>query len=825
MKILKLKLVNFGKHKKLEVDASGTVIGLLGENGAGKSCVLKAIKFLFDGELPDKANSWIHHGEKSATVEGEFEKDGKVGKIYRKITGTSSSRSFTWDDKEYKKAKEVDFQLESIFGSDKKAIANAVFINQGELDKILFGSDAERNDLFIKLLNLSFCEKHANVIDGKIKKLSEGIVDVSEFITKTKEAIEQLKAIRDNAETEHEASKKWLTVKDKVNQLVILRDQIQTNSCTLQTSNNNLSDLRDELEKLPEPTVDLQNVKSQISNLEKQAEEALNEYNLYCQFSQENKRKFDLSEELTELQTDLPSINEEEELKLYENATTEILEIDKSLLVRKQVAEKQKLLQAHATKAASLPKPSGLSDNEVDGMQKQASELLAESNQLSNWVKVQEEIMGKLDKPGGICFKCGLKLSNENVFSVESITETKNMVNEKQSKAIELQQMSGKFREQNRQAETAMTTWQSTLTQLTNDVKIAESYDSDQRTTAELQELKSTLIIENNQRKLQLDVYQERSQIIERVQKEILAIDLSKYPDFKVTSKEDYEKKKAEITGLRSLIETEEAKLKARQQCEAKIETLQGSVTEIADALGKYVAKQEALFDTILENDEIVELADKTCIVEKLPEVQSFIEAHAVNAEQAKIEYEVALGNLASEEQRLTDYETRQSKDQKKLMIIRELQNTKAYLKKDALPAAVVKANFRSIANVTQECLSLMDTDYNIFVDDTKPIAFTFQRLDVPDSGILPQTKMSGGQRVRLSIAFLMAVQQLLIPDFGFLVLDEPSQHLDEKARNSLADLIMKMNQTLQNTDHQIWVCDHSVELERSFNTIIKLKV
>lgn len=83
--------------------------------------------------------------------------------------------------------------------------------------------------------------------------------------------------------------------------------------------------------------------------------------------------------------------------------------------------------------------------------------------------------------------------------------------------------------------------------------------------------------------------------------------------------------------------------------------------------------------------------------------------------------------------------------------------------------------------------------------------------------------KLSGGQKVRLSIAFLLAVQQLVIPDLGFLVLDEPSTHLDEEARENLKELLINLGQQLEASDTQILVCDHAKELEPAFVNLIQL--
>ena len=84
-------------------------------------------------------------------------------------------------------------------------------------------------------------------------------------------------------------------------------------------------------------------------------------------------------------------------------------------------------------------------------------------------------------------------------------------------------------------------------------------------------------------------------------------------------------------------------------------------------------------------------------------------------------------------------------------------------------------------------------------------------------------SKMSGGQKVRLCIAFLLAVQQDLVTEVGFQTFDEPSTHLDEEGVDRLCSLFQKLQEILNTAEHQVWVCDHNPILEGSFNKTLTL--
>jgi len=69
---------------------------------------------------------------------------------------------------------------------------------------------------------------------------------------------------------------------------------------------------------------------------------------------------------------------------------------------------------------------------------------------------------------------------------------------------------------------------------------------------------------------------------------------------------------------------------------------------------------------------------------------------------------------------------------------------------------------------------------------------------------------LSGGQRVAVSIAFLLALSELLSTT-GFVIMDEPTTHLDEKRREDLVAVLT----ALQNVP-QLIIVDHNPELKEA---------
>ena len=71
-------------------------------------------------------------------------------------------------------------------------MANAVFLPQGNLDSLLFGTNTEREELFVKLVNMSYCQRRSEVLALKSKQMKSGIQDVSVALEEIQDNIDHL---------------------------------------------------------------------------------------------------------------------------------------------------------------------------------------------------------------------------------------------------------------------------------------------------------------------------------------------------------------------------------------------------------------------------------------------------------------------------------------------------------------------------------------------------------------------------------------------------------------------------------------------------------
>ena len=174
MRLTKIKLSNFGIHKDLEETLEGSIVGIFGVNGGGKSTIQKGIEYGLTGSINDATGdaicTYLHNygmegAATSASVVLEFIVDGSAGSITRSFTASSGKRKLEWDGKTYTKAADVEAMLDTIIGADKKAIAALVCVKQGHLDKLLTGKESERRALLMKLCMLGHMNGVAVVAD------------------------------------------------------------------------------------------------------------------------------------------------------------------------------------------------------------------------------------------------------------------------------------------------------------------------------------------------------------------------------------------------------------------------------------------------------------------------------------------------------------------------------------------------------------------------------------------------------------------------------------------------------------------------------------
>jgi len=826
MIVQKLKLKNFGRHRDLDVSPSANVVGLLGDNGAGKSTVLEAVQFAITGESPLDQESYVTFGEDNGSVELTFVRHGQVGKIFRQV-GKTPKRVLEWEGKQIKSAKEVEEILASIFGADKRAVSAAVFIPQGDLQNLLFGAQAERETLFIRLVNLAFCEQVAKIIDGKIKKVGSTVADLTAVT-------DMARALKQQAEAAVTAARSGLDGLSNL-QSVVFGLQARCNIQTQKSSSE--AALRDSLERRVSHSgtltqflatrgfVGVDAVKLQLSLLDTMHVSTVRDVDritrgisgiesrkhLRTQLVDQRAATANLRARADDLSATFPADPEKviaeknqqsKDATTYRQLSSTIEGFEAS--IERNIQELNSLVEPH----------------HADRIEELVAAVAAQKSMLAQnrlWLKRQEELqkcMGKIIE--GRCKDCGLKLSPEQDFDAAALTQ---------------------FRHAIQVGETDLAIKEAEGTKLLGEVS---GYLS-KKSNLERNQIFMSEQLHIQQTRLQAVAYAKffdpDALASEAGGLQKLCWEFSTLQVSRVASEAKAKQIEDQIAAYTDLDENQlsQEKLTAAQsqrdsishqirdlrvysaevtRLESEIRTTEHQITIINDQIAAY---EKAI-------EELPLSAEETRLFEKFNDV-ALVQAELHSRHDAwlrqngvLIEANRALVDAAA---RLKELDDRAAQDVKRRTCLNRLHELKVLMSRQGLPGKYVAHRFTQLAVLTQTHLTRMASGFDVAIDPEIPLSFRFKRQD--DGADLPMTKLSGGQRVRLSLAFLMAVQEALVPDVGLLVLDEPSMHLDVAGKASLAELLMDTGRRLSQAESQVWISDHAIELEPAFGATVRL--
>lgn len=804
MLIEHIDLRDWGPHAALSMDTNARVVGILGGNGKGKSNILNALAYALTGELGSaKGTDFIRgfgspNGAVSCSVSVRFRKGGEHGTVSRTVSAKGTSkRTLEWKEAKLTRAADVDAAMLEILGCDKDAVKNAVYIRQGEVDKLVKGTPSERQATFIKLLNLSMADKRADLVKKRVTQLKASLRDYGGDE-------EAASAEMGELELKLASISKDLSVAlvlggseraERLRGLLSCMQRQAEAQASMSRAQAAFMERSHDLEAF-EATFDKEAAQKASQCLEACVRD-VNEANAALVVANEAVVH---SEALNAAEAAFSSAA----AVLHEHggaeAALESLRADKARLDEADAISADKARDTEA-----LLKAVGdmrVEDVREPGLAKAASEA---ADRFVEAVKRHHVACLCVDS-GDVCPLCGTNVGRAaleaSAGDTAALEAEVNAARSARSAAIGAHEASVK-----RVAELASTIGmlQGRIAQcdsrlaalgtlpdrncLANDIAAGE---------AAVRAFKEA---EARQRVAHKAMEDERLWFASREP----APDPSDAAAKLERARAAHAEASAAFTSVSEDV-TRYTRLKALADEAARVSSeAYKAATEATEAVNE--ALRQIVDPPVDAAGVEAEIASCTARAEEIARLEG--EHTAVKA----------AFDRASE--RLAGIMRAKERDKAVLELIGDLQAAAEITCRTGVPLAFADSVFRAITPLVQEMLERMQSNFSVHPDPDRPLTYLF----VPEgqSFSLPQERLSGGQAVRLAVAVLLAAQRTVLPEVGLLVMDEPSSHVDADGVEHMRDMFAKLASILDNADMQLIVVDHNPVLESAFGKTIRL--
>lgn len=854
MKIKKIELKNWGPHKHLVLDMDASVVGIVGANGKGKSNLLQAIDYAFTANLnKQKSEKYIRNfgqpdGATSASVHIEFEKGGKKGVISRTITSTASKRSLEWDGESWNKAADVEKKLEDILGTDKASLANAVFIKQGELSNLVKGTPSERHTIFQKLMNLQFLEPRADDVQSKLSAIRGSLQDFRPLLQDINRDIEESESrLKDLDQYDIEKSLQEHTkAMASIEKLLVYHELYQLAKSQLETIRENQVSLKASINHTVASygVTNYDELNELVNNLIKDLETCNAELTVLQNASKDWQNKLNLQETLQNTEANIAE------------AESHILS-EEQLATTKQVLEEMKRAVEFYKASSELAAQMKAALRELDSVGHECRDayddskpILEENIKNANIQITQEKIklhatdikILSLSTPAE-CPVCGSSISADTLRLPGETDE----------------QLLIRLKDEKRQADRNIEGINSTIGSATTELRLLESaaIGEDLRDTHcqnEVQKISERMMEFSKSQPpvaftekmavssipgLQQTVleHERACASVKQLQamKNVLAQQLEALKDVQCPDEAAINNLKEKASNIRYNLQTRQGGLKTLSSLIGRLELLVTQESEESDRVDKWDKTILDFWNDKSEVGTIDELRNLWCLYQDEEVYDRNSTTHCMRMldrlsnERVYLHERVSIKRaeeerLAKLQSKLSDVKSLIAQNEDKQRLIDDLQIVKSMLMRNGVPLAFMNDVFVKITGMVQEMLNRMGANFNVLPDPDRPCSFVFVRTDNNTGFEMAQEQLSGGQAIRLALALLLSCQQVILPEVGLLVLDEPSSHIDAEGVENMRDLFLSLQDILNNADMQVVMVDHNEKLMTAFDKTIELK-
>ncbi|MFH8080495.1 MAG: SMC family ATPase [Candidatus Aenigmatarchaeota archaeon] len=764
--IKRIRLVNWKMHKDNVLEFSDGTNVIVGINGAGKSSIMDAISFALFGTLP-KVQSRKQNLEdmitnkpiklNEARVELEFSYEGKDYSVYRVIErdkGTTYSELRKRENVEYKliegpNTRRVTEAIEKILKVDYELFSRAIYSEQNNIDYFIRLSPSERAKKIDNLLRIDDFERARSATVNLRTKMEAEKSSLQRILSE--EDIEGKKREIDDLSAKISADE------IEINNILKNIEELKLIVEEKQVKLKEVEEKKFELERLMERLKGLKKILSEKLERKEKLMKMLENEDI-AKMNEKNKTYF---EELKIYEKEFV-----EEKSMYEKIFSEKIKNENNCKILKNrnadIERELKNIEKHINVFNSLLSIYGENVRDIiKEKRKKLEDLNSEISFLEYKKQDVDNIFSQLEKTENKCPVCGSLISKENKHQL--------LIHKKE----EIQKISSELEVKKNEKKNL-------------ELEI-EKIESDAK---KMEEAKVYL----DKKEELLKEYEENESKIKNFENILLELDsnLTTSKDNLQRLEKQIDQAKAKMLQVQSLIE----KAKELEDLKADIEKIMSEINFEENKKIEYESLLNKLnYDDLkreYENSRDMLIKKKTLYEEK---VKSLNDRKNL-LEKLKFEFEKVISQK--------NYMLKLEKAIKNLNAFEEaLQKTQSELRIEFIESVNNK-----MSEIWQELYPYGDyVDIRMAVEDGN---YMLQLLNKKREWVDVEN-LSGGESRMACLALRIAFSIVLVPHLNWLILDEPTESLDEKSVLQMADAL---RDRIKEFVSQVFIITHNPHLE-----------
>ncbi|HIQ32295.1 MAG TPA: hypothetical protein EYH55_02305 [Methanothermococcus okinawensis] len=292
-----ISLKNFRSHENTNLSFNRGITTIIGPNGSGKSSIFEAISFALYGTSNYLIEDLIRRGARGFRVELVFEMGNTTYKVIRgrgKYPGDNIN--FLISDKGNKAEgyNEVNKRIEEVLGISRDVFLNAIYIKQGEIDRLINLEPSKRKKVIGEILGIDRFEKVWREMGEAITKFKHKLEHLKGRLSRKEMVEREIKEIEEkirNMELELEKlEREYREVEGIYQERKKVLEEYREKERRFRELKDRIRDIEREITALEDRKVNLEKDLEDIKTLMDVLGNTEEKYRRYCEIEEDLKR-------------------------------------------------------------------------------------------------------------------------------------------------------------------------------------------------------------------------------------------------------------------------------------------------------------------------------------------------------------------------------------------------------------------------------------------------------------------------------------------------------------------------------------------------------